>query len=100
MKTIKDELTRILRKPQEDMAAHYRRISEMLDFVEDYMDFNIDDVAGRDIGTMTLDELREVLKPKIMHYSKYVATRQANVFREQDELEKWLIEGKRDEKEK
>jgi len=91
-----DELNRILRKPQEDMAAYYRRIKEMIDFVEGYFEFNIDDVAGSDVGAMTLDELRNVLEEKISYYSQYVATSKPGVFRERDELEKWIIEGKKE----
>ena len=90
-----EELNRILRKPQEDMAAYYRRIREMIDFVEGYFDSNIDDVAGSDVGAMTLDELRDVLDAKISHYSRFVATSKPGVFRERDELEKWIVEGKK-----
>ena len=87
------KLAKILHEPYENMATPYNRITEIIDFVEGYFSMNIDDTAGRDIEEMTLNELRAVLEPKIKHYSKYVATSKAGVFREQDELEKWLKDG-------
>ena len=93
MKKVKQKLTEILRQPQEDMAAHYRRVHEMIDFVESYFNVNIGDVSDHDVGSLTLNELRNLLEPKIEHYSKYVATDKIGVFREREELEEWLIEG-------
>jgi hypothetical protein len=74
------------------MGSQYTHVKEIIDFVENYFVFNIDDLAGNDIGAMTLDELREILDKKIAMYSKFV--RQADgSFREIDPLEDWIKEG-------
>lgn len=77
----------------ETMASPYARIAEILDFVEETFLLNIGVAGRRDVGQMTLDDLRAILASKIDHYSKYVATTQSEVFREQDPLEKWIKDG-------
>lgn len=93
-----EKLAKLLHAPYETMATPYVKITEIIDFVEGYFLMNIDDTAGNAIGDMTLNELRSVLKPKIKHYSKYVSTSQTGVFRELDELEQWLKNGAKQQK--
>jgi hypothetical protein len=85
-------LSEIVNQPSERMDSQYSYVKEIIDFVEKYFDFNIDDLAGDDIGAMTLDELREVLDKKIAMYSKFVK-KDDGTFREVDPLENWIKEG-------
>jgi len=61
-------LSEIINQPSERMGSQYIYIKEIIDYIEKYFDFNVDDLAGNDIGAMTLDELREVLDKKIAMY--------------------------------
>lgn len=88
-----EKLAKILHAPYETMAAPYVRITEIIDFVEGYFAMNIDETARCEIDEMSLKDLRSILEPKIKHYSKFVQTKKPGVFREQDELEKWLKDG-------
>jgi hypothetical protein len=90
--TTSKTLSEIVNQPSEHMGSQYTYVKEIIDFVEKYFDFNIDDLAGDDIGAMTLDELREVLDKKIAMYSKFVK-KDDGTFREVDPLEKWIKEG-------
>lgn len=87
------KLSKIVNADCETMASPYIRIAEILDFVQGTFALNIGETARRDIGKMTLDDLRAVLAPRIEHYSKFVATSKPGVFREQDPLEKWIEDG-------
>jgi len=84
--------SQIVNQPSERMGSQYTHVKEIIDFVEKYFDFNIDDLAGNDIGAMTLDELREVLDKKIEMYSKFVK-KDDGTFRQIDPLEDWIKEG-------
>jgi hypothetical protein len=88
-----EKLGQFLHAPPETMADYYIRIKTMIDFVESYFYMNIDDTAGKEIGALTLDQLRAVLEPKIKHYSQYVRSGKPGEFRKQDQLEKWIKEG-------
>ena len=90
--TTSKTLAEIVNQPSERMGSQYTYVKEIIDFVEKYFDFNIDELAGDDIGAMTLDELREVLDKKIAMYSKFVK-RNDGTFREVDALENWIKEG-------
>ena len=90
--TTSKTLSEIVNQPSEYMGSQYTYVKEIIDFVEKYFDFNIDDLAGDDIGAMTLDELREVLDKKIAMYSKFVK-KDDGTCREVDPLEKWIKEG-------
>lgn len=96
----KEQLGKIFQAPPETMADYYIRIKTMIDFVESYFYMNIDDTAGCEIGTLTLDELRSVLEPKIAHYSKFVRSGKTGAFHLQDPLEKWLKDGAKTRKRK
>ncbi len=85
-------LSEIVNQHSERMDSQYTHVKEIIDFVEKFFDFNIDDLAGDDIGAMTLDELREVLDKKIAMYSKFVK-KDDGTFREVDPLENWIKEG-------
>ena len=85
-------LSEIVNQHSERMDSQYTHVKEIIDFVEKYFDFNIDDLAGDDIGAMTLDELREVLDKKIAMHSKFVK-KDDGTFREVDPLVDWIQEG-------
>lgn len=88
----KKALVDLVNQPSENMASQYVCVSEIIDFVESYFDFNIDDLAGADVGSQTLDQLRDVLQKKIETYSKFVK-KTDGTFREVDELESWIKDG-------
>jgi hypothetical protein len=90
--TTSKTLAEIVNQPSERMDSQYTYVKEIIDFVEKYFDFNIDELAGDDIGAMTLDELRDVLDKKIAMYSKFVK-KDDGTFREVDPLENWIKEG-------
>jgi hypothetical protein len=90
--TTSKTLAEIVNQPSERMDSQYTYVKEIIDFVEKYFDFNIDELAGDDIGAMTLDELREILDKKIAIYSKFVK-KDDGTFREVDQLEDWIKEG-------
>jgi hypothetical protein len=85
-------LAQLINSAADRMSGQYERMKEVIEYVENYFDFNIDDVAGNDIGSMTLDELRAILDRKISLYSKYVRNSDGT-FREIDPLEEWIKEG-------
>jgi hypothetical protein len=90
--TTSKTLAEIVNQPSERMDSQYTYVKEIIDFVEKYFDFNIDELAGDDIGAMTLDELRKILDKKIAIYSKFVK-KDDGTFREVDQLEDWIKEG-------
>jgi len=85
-------LSEIVNQPSERMDSQYTYVKEIIDYVEQYFNFNVDDLAGDDIGAMTLDDLRAVLDKKIDMYSKFVKN-ENGTFREVDPLENWIKEG-------
>jgi len=78
--TVKDVLIGVLNEEKQTMADEYIRVKEMLDFIQLYFEFNIDDLAGEEIEDLSIDLLRKVLTHKINHYKKYVRTDVVGVF--------------------
>jgi hypothetical protein len=78
--TVKDVLIDVLNEEKQTMADEYIRVKEMLDFIQMYFEFNIDDLAGEEIEDLSIDLLRKVLNHKINHYKKYVRTDKVGVF--------------------
>ncbi len=76
MKTV-DKLAAIVFAPQKSGADYYARIVEIIDFLDSYFLMNI---CPQDAGEMTLNELKEILQPKIDFYSRFVATDEVGVF--------------------
>lgn len=62
-----DKLIEIVHAPQENGADYFIRIGEIIDFIEKYFVMN---VCFGDIGEMTINELREILIPKIILHSQ------------------------------
>ena len=60
-----EKLAEIVFAPQQNAAEYYIRITEMIEFVEGYFLMNIEEVIGEEVGDMTLNELKNILKPKI-----------------------------------
>lgn len=81
MKT-NEVLFNLLNQEKETLADEYIRVTEIIDYVQKYFEFNIDDVAyiGDPVGSFTLDQLRGVLDPKITLYKQYTQTSQKGVF--------------------
>lgn len=73
-------------------ADQYIRANEMIDILENYFLFNIDDVDYDGIREMSLNQLSEILQRKIDKYKKYRRTEEGN-FVEEEPLTKWLREG-------
>lgn len=79
MKTV-EKLTEVMFAPQQTGADYYIRMSEIIDYVESYFLFNIDDIAGEDIGELSLNQLKAILEPKISFYKQFIASEQVGVF--------------------
>jgi hypothetical protein len=77
---VKDVLIEVLNEEKQTMADEYIRVTEILDFVVMYFNFNIDDLAGEDIKSLSIDLLRKVLTHKIDHYKKYIRTDKVGVY--------------------
>jgi hypothetical protein len=67
-----NKLSEVMHAPQQTGADYYIRMSEIIEYVEGYFLMNIDDVAGEDIGELTLNELRSILETKINFYKQFV----------------------------
>ena len=72
-----DKLSAIVFAPQGNGADYYTRVVEIIDFIDSYFCINI---CPQDAGELTLNELKEILKPKIDFYSQFVATEKVGVF--------------------
>lgn len=59
------KLANIIFSQQLNAADYFIRMTEMIDFVEGYFIMNIEEVIGEEVGDMTLNELKNILKPKI-----------------------------------
>ena len=64
----------LIRTETGTMAYTYEQALEIVQAVKMYIDVNIDDVAGEDIGEMTLNAITGLLENKIAYYSKYKQT--------------------------
>lgn len=64
METTK-KLANVIFSQQLNAADYFIRMTEMIDFVEGYFIMNIEEVIGEEVGDMTLNELKNILKPKI-----------------------------------
>ena len=82
---VKSVLLDVLHEEKKTMADEYIRINEVLEFVYSYFSFNIDEVAGDEIGELTLNQLSQVLHKKINLYKKYVRTDKVGVYAEANE---------------
>lgn len=70
----------LIRTETGTMAYTYEQALEIVQAVKMYIDVNIDDVAGEDIGEMTLNAITGLLENKIAHYSKYKQTDKPGVY--------------------
>lgn len=80
------QLSAIVFAPQENVADYYKRVVEIIDFIDGYFCMNI---CAEDAGEMTLNELRAILqaKKKIEFFSRFVATDEPGVFAVRDASE-------------
>ena len=67
-----EKLAEIVFAPQQNAAEYYIRITEMIEFVEGYFLMNIEEVIGNDVGDLTLNQLKNLLKPKIKFFKKFL----------------------------
>jgi hypothetical protein len=81
-----EKLVEVMVAPHQTMADNYIRMTEIIDYVESYFLFNVDDVAGEEIGRLSLNQLKKVLEPKIEFYKQFVATDKVGVFARADEV--------------
>jgi len=81
-----EKLVEVMVAPHQTMADDYIRMTEIINYVESYFLFNVDDVAGEEIGRLSLNQLKKVLEPKIEFYKQFVATDKVGVFARADEV--------------
>lgn len=81
-----------LNQPKVTLADEYIRADELIDVLENYFFFNIDDVAGLEVRDMTLAELRNILDSKISKYKKF-RRNENDTFSDEEPVTKWLREG-------
>jgi len=74
------------------LADEYIRANEMIDILENYFLFNIDDVNYDGIREMSLNQLSEILQKKINKYKRFRRADEGH-FVEEEPLTKWLREG-------
>jgi hypothetical protein len=72
-----DKLAAIVFAPQQNGADYYKRVVEMIDFIDSYFVMNI---CPQDASEMTLNELKALLQPKIECFSHFVATDEIGIF--------------------
>ena len=77
---VKDVLIDVLNEEKQTMADEYIRVKEMLDFIQMYFEFNVDDLAGEKIEHLSIDLHRQVMNHKINHYKKSVKTDKVGVY--------------------
>ncbi|OYV80126.1 MAG: hypothetical protein B7X47_04180 [Ferrovum sp. 34-44-207] len=82
-----EKLVEVMVAPHQTMADNYIRMTEIIDYVESYFLFNVDDVVGKDIGGLSLNQLKKVLEPKIEFYKQFVATDRVGVFAKAETIE-------------
>ena len=74
---IVEKLSAIVFAPQKNGADYYKRVVEMIDYIDTYFLMNI---CPQDASEMTLNELKALLQPKIDCFSHFVATDEIGVF--------------------
>ena len=72
-----EKLSAIVFAPQKNGADYYKRVVEMIDYIDTYFLMNI---CPQDAREMTLNELKALLQPKIDCFSHFVATDEGGVF--------------------
>ena len=72
-----EKLSAIVFAPQKNGADYYKRVVEMIDYIDTYFLMNI---CPQDASEMTLNELKALLQPKIDCFSHFVATDVVGVF--------------------
>ena len=72
-----EKLSAIVFAPQKNGADYYKRVVEMIDYIDTYFLMNI---CPQDASEMTLNELKALLQPKIDCFSHFVATDEVGVF--------------------
>jgi hypothetical protein len=72
-----EKLSAIVFAPQENGADYYKRVVEIIDYIDTYFLMNI---SSQDASEMTLNELKALLQPKIDCFSHFVATNEVGVF--------------------
>jgi len=74
------------------LADEYIRANEMIDILENYFLFNIDDVDYDQIREMSLNQLSAILQKKINNYNRFRRADKGH-FVEDEPLTKWIREG-------
>ena len=81
-----------INQPKATLADEYIRANELIDVLENYFIFNIDEFAGLEVHDMTLAELRNILELKISNYKNF-RRNEYGTFSEEEPVTKWLREG-------
>ena len=77
---VKEVLIDVLNEEKQTIADEYIRVKEILDFIQMYFEFNVDDLAGEEIQHLSIELLRKVMNHKINNYKKYVRTDKVGVY--------------------
>jgi ADP-glucose pyrophosphorylase len=72
----------IIRQETGTMAYTYENALDIVKAIKMYINFNIDAVAGEDIGQMTLDDIEMLLEGKVEQYQKFVKTEKPGIYTE------------------
>ena len=66
-----EKIADIVFAPQTNAAEYYIRMNEIIEFVEGYFLMNIEEVIDNEVGDLTLNQLKNILKPKIKYFKEY-----------------------------
>ena len=92
LNTTQKQVLDIIRQPTGTMAYTYENALDIVKAIKMYIDFNIDDVAGKDVGNMRLDDILTLLDGKVNTYSRFVQSDTQGVYIDQEEKRINLIQ--------
>jgi len=70
--TIEETLVKVLNEQQYTLADRHISVDKILKFIQNYFNFNYDEVADQGAQNLTIKELRSILTPKIEYYKNFV----------------------------
>lgn len=77
---VKDVLLSVLNEEKQTMADEFIRMKEILECIQIYYTFNIDELAGQEIEKLSIETLKNVMEKRIKRYEKYVRTDKVGVY--------------------
>ncbi len=92
LNTTQKQVLDIIRQPTGTMAYTYENALDIVKAIKMYIDFNIDDVAGSDVGNMRLDDILVLLDGKVKTYNRFVQSDKQGVYIDREEKRINLIQ--------